>query len=142
MKKLSKLFCLSILTFSLVFSLAGCGGAETPKGNNADTKKAEGTGPAKPAEDKPKDDAKTDMAATGDDIGIPECDNYIKKYEACVKDKVPAQASEALKTSFETVRKGWKDAAKNPQAKEGLASACKQAHEAAKQSMAAYKCDW
>lgn len=142
MSKLTKLFCFNILVLALAIFMAGCGATETKKAGNADNTKAANTESAKPAEEKPKEEAKTEVAASGDEIGVPECDEYVKKYEACVFDKVPEQMRGPLKASFETARKQWKEAAGNPQTKGTLASACKQAHDAAKQSMAAYKCDW
>jgi len=45
-----------------------------------------------------------------------------------------------LKASYETTRKSWQSLAATPQGKAGLAQACKAAHDAAKQSMAAYGC--
>ena len=78
----------------------------------------------------------------GDKIGIPECDEYIEKYQACINEKVPEAQRVAFKKSFEAIQKGWKDAAANPQTKTGLATVCKQAIETAKQSMTAYSCAW
>ncbi len=141
MKKSFKLFFASLLAVSIFVLLTACGGAETKKPDTGDNSKASSPGAAKPSEDKPKEEAKTDVAAA-DEIGVPECDEYVKKYEACVFDKVPEAMRGPLKSSFETARKQWKEAAANPQTKGTLASACKQAHDAAKQSMASYKCDW
>lgn len=81
-------------------------------------------------------------ASSGDKIGVPECDDYIAKYEACITSKVPEAQRGMFKTSFETARKTWKDAAANPQAKPGLAAGCKQALETAKQSMSGFSCAW
>jgi hypothetical protein len=75
-------------------------------------------------------------------IGVPECDDYIEKYEACITGKVPEAARAAMKSSFEQTRKTWKDLASNPQTKNSLASMCKQSKDVAKQSMEAFKCDW
>ena len=88
-------------------------------------------------------DTPTDIkASSGDKIGVPECDEYIEKYEVCITGKVPEAARQQLQTSFEMMRKSWKDLAANPQTKSSLASACKQSQEAAKKSMSAYQCDW
>ncbi len=81
-------------------------------------------------------------SSSGDKIGVPECDNYIEKYEACITGKVQEAARAQMKSSFELTRKSWKDLAANPQTKSSLASACKQATEMAKQSMSAYACEW
>lgn len=81
-------------------------------------------------------------APVGDKIGVPECDEYIEKYEACLNSKVPEAQRTMFKSSFETMRKTWKDAAANPQAKAALATGCRQATENAKQAMGAYSCNW
>jgi len=131
------LFCFAIM-------LAACGG---PAANNTNAAKP---GDAKPATkaDAPKTDApKTDAPKTevaGDSIGVPECDDYIKKYEACLT-KIAAKAPAVegpMKQAFETARKGWKDAAANPATKATLGTACKQALETAKTSTSVYACEW
>lgn len=90
------------------------------------------------------DNKTTDVVKTepGDKIGVPECDEYIEKYEACINTKVPEAQREAFKPSFEAIRKGWKESASNPQTKATLAGGCKQAIETAKQSMSAFSCAW
>lgn len=75
-------------------------------------------------------------------IGVPECDEYIAKYEACITSKAPADQRDALIVSMEEMRKGWKNAATNPKAKAALAGGCKVALNTAKTSMAAFSCDW
>ena len=80
--------------------------------------------------------------ASADKIGVPECDDYIAKYDACVTSKVPEAQRAALKSSLDTMKKSWKDASATAQGKAALASGCKQAHDAAKQSMAAFSCAW
>lgn len=94
---------------------------------------------AKPAATDPKSE---EVASTGDSIGVPECDEYIAKYEACIKNNVPENMKATMESTFEQSRKAWKTAAATPQGKATLGSTCKQAMETAKQSMAAYKCDF
>jgi hypothetical protein len=84
----------------------------------------------------------TSAAATGDAIGVPECDEYLTKYEKCVSEKVPEAARTQLKQSMDQWRSSWKQLASNPVTKSGLAQACKQQLEAAKSSMGAYGCTW
>jgi hypothetical protein len=81
----------------------------------------------------------TATASTGE-IGVPECDSFIKAYEACVKDKVPAMVRPTFDSTLATWRKTWKEQAANPQTKAAMATACKQAQEQAKTSMKAYNC--
>jgi hypothetical protein len=95
---------------------------------------------------KKKEEEKTEgttAAATGENsVGVPECDEYLAKYEKCVTEKVPEAARPQLKQSVETMRSSWKQAASNPVAKPGLAQGCKQALETAKTAMGAYGCSW
>lgn len=78
--------------------------------------------------------------APGDKIGVPECDDFIAAYDACVSSKVPEVARAQYKTAIEQWRSGWKKLADNPQTKPTLAAACKQTIEQARASMKAYNC--
>ncbi len=78
----------------------------------------------------------------GEKIGIPECDEYIEKYQACINNKVPEWQRKAFKTSFEAIREGWRASAANPQTRPALGPSCKLAIETAKKSTGAYSCDW
>ncbi|UXI67861.1 hypothetical protein [Tahibacter amnicola] len=79
-------------------------------------------------------------AATADSVGIPECDSYLTKYEACVSEKVPAEARAMMKQSMDGMRAQWRGLAADATTKAGLAQACTAAKEAAKASMSAYGC--
>jgi hypothetical protein len=76
------------------------------------------------------------------DFGVPACDDYMRKYVACVDSKVPEQGREMMRQSLEQTKTAWKQAASTPQGRDGLAAACVQAEAAAKQAMAAYGCTW
>jgi hypothetical protein len=84
----------------------------------------------------------TSLAVAEGDFGVPECDNYMRKYLACVDSKVPEAARPMLKRALDQSKTAWKQAASTPQGKAGLAAACTQAESASKQSMAAYGCEW
>jgi hypothetical protein len=89
-----------------------------------------------------KTESTSTAAAGGGEVGVPECDEYLTKYEKCVTEKVPEAARPQLKSSVDTMRSSWKQAASNPVAKAGLAQGCKQALETAKTAMSAYNCTW
>ena len=74
-------------------------------------------------------------SSTGDKIGVPECDDFIAKYEACAS-KVPEMAREQYLNALKQWRDSWKKLADNPSTRASLASACKQA---ADQQAAAWK---
>lgn len=80
--------------------------------------------------------------ASADKIGVPECDDYIAKVNACISSKVPEAARAAFKTSMDSSMKAWKTAAATPQGKAGLAAGCKQATETMKASLSTYNCEW
>jgi hypothetical protein len=84
---------------------------------------------------------KTEPAtASGEKIGVPECDQFITAYDACVTSKVPEVARAQYKTAIEQWRTSWRKLAENPQTKATLAAACAQAKEQANTSMKSYGC--
>lgn len=138
------LFCFAIFA-------AACGAPATNTASNSNAKPATNApanaAPANTASNSttseaPKTDVKTETA--GDSVGVPECDEYIKKYEACLTSiaaKAPA-AAPGLKTAFEAQRNGFKQAASTPAGKSTLPGVCKQAIETAKSATTAYACTW
>ena len=123
----------SLLVFSILCAaiLIGCGKTETSNSNTAaDNSNKSATGTT------------STTAAAGDKIGIPECDDYIAKYESCIRGKVPEAARATMESSLKTSREQWKKAAENAQSRGALAAACKQASDAAAAGMKAYGCTW
>jgi hypothetical protein len=80
--------------------------------------------------------------ASGDKIGIAECDDFITKYEACVSSKVPEMARAQYQTALKQWRDSWKKLAENPQTKGSLAAACKQAREQQESALKMYGCSF
>lgn len=80
--------------------------------------------------------------ASGDKVGVAECDDFIQKYEACVNSKVPETARSMVKANLDSMRTAWKKAAETPQGKAGLAQGCKAALDNAKTTMGSYGCSW
>jgi hypothetical protein len=117
---------LGILSALLLF---GCTKTETvAPTNNAEPVKKAAASPA------------ATTTASADKVGVPECDDFIAKYDACISDKVPEAARAQFKTAVQQWRSSWRQAAATPQGKAGLAAACKQAAEQARTSMKAYNC--
>ena len=120
------------LTLSTVVAAVGCSGDTTPPPPPATTMAQPAAAPATTA---------PAMVASGD-FGVPACDQYMKKYMACIDSKVPEQARAMMRQSLEQTKMQWKQAASTPQGRDGLTMACTQAETAAKQAMAAYGCAW
>src|SRR5712671_186242 len=118
---------LLLLCVSIGLLLVACGKTEVTVNNN--TSASPGT-KASPAS------TPATMASTvGEKIGVPECDEFIAAYDACVSSKVPEVARAQYKTAIEQWRASWKKLADNPQTKPTLAAACKQSADQARASM-------
>ncbi len=125
-----KQFVLSLCVVSALLIIS-CAGSEPERGTNqaAETKPSTTSSPPS-------------TASSSTSIGIPECDDYIAKYDACVSNKVPEAARAQYKGSLEQVRNSWKQLAGNPQTKASLVQACKTAADQSRTSMKAFNCDF
>ncbi len=84
----------------------------------------------------------TETTSTAEKIGVPECDEFITKYDACVSSKVPEMARAQYQTALKQWRESWKKLAENPQTKGSLAAACKQAREQQESALKMYGCSF
>lgn len=116
----------SLLIFSILCAAILIGCNKTENSNTA-------------ADNSNKSTASSGTTASGDKIGIPECDDYIAKYEACTP-KVPEAGRAAYKNSLDQVRASWKKLAADPATRGSLAAACKQATEQVAASWKMYGC--
>lgn len=150
MLKLKKVLFFNFLLAAATLVFSACGGATTtstpankPAENKAATENKSSSSPAANTATENKTVENKSTASTGgDEIGVPECDEYIKKYEACIMSKVPEAQRALYKPTLDQMRSSWKQAASNPQTKAALASGCKTATETAKQSLASFSCEW
>lgn len=126
----------SLLIFAVLCAaiLVGCSKTETV--NNSNT----ATGNSNKTTTTTTTTAPTTTASSGEKIGIPECDNFITKYDACVAGKVPEAQRAQYQSTLKQWRDTWRQLAQNPMTKGTLAAACKQAAEQAKTSMKEYNC--
>ncbi|MCM2255454.1 MAG: hypothetical protein NDJ94_07250 [Vicinamibacteria bacterium] len=77
---------------------------------------------------------------TAAEFGVPECDDYMARYLACIDSKVPEAARGMVRQQLDQTKAQWKQAASTPEGKQGLAMGCKAATDAARASMQAYGC--
>src|SRR5215204_3998320 len=80
--------------------------------------------------------------ASGDKVGVAECDEYIQKYEACVSGKVPEATRATYTTSLETMRSRWQKGAETLLGEAALARGCEQALEQANTNMGSFGWSW
>ena len=125
----------SLLVFFILSAaiLIGCGKTETGStGTAADNSNKSATSST----------GTTSTAPSGDKIGIPDCDDFLAKYESCVSGKVPEAARAQYLAGIKQWRDSWKKLAENPQTKGTLAAACKQSREQTEASMKSFGCAW
>lgn len=139
---LKKLLISFALFASFALLLTACGGTETT--TNSNSKPSENTNVTSTASTPAaaSTPASTTAASTGDKVGIPECDEYLAKYEACVSGKVPEAARAQYKSSLEQMRKSWREMAANPQTKAGMAKTCQVAKEQGKAQFQMFGCEF
>ena len=124
----------TILVLSLVCGLLLMACAKTETTNNSNTavvtsSPASATTPASGT-----------TAATGDNIGVPECDDFITKYDACVSNKVPEMVRAQYKDAIARWRSEWRRMANDPATRGQLAAACKQAAEQQSAALKSFGC--
>jgi hypothetical protein len=122
----------TLLIFAVLCAaiLVGCSKTETTENNTAASNSNKATTKtATPAT------TTTTASTSGEKIGVPECDEFIAKYEACTS-KVPEIVRSQYQSAVERWRSEWKKMAADPATKAKLADACKQA---AEQQAAAWK---
>jgi hypothetical protein len=117
MRSVRQLAFVSVFVSGIAVLPAGCGG--------------ESSAPA----------ATTPQATTAAELGVAECDDYMKKYMACIA-RMPAAAQNAAKATLDQTRDAWKQTASNEAAKPALAASCRAATETARAAMTAYGCSW
>ena len=79
-------------------------------------------------------------STTGDNIGVPECDDFITKYDACVSNKVPEMVRAQYKDAIARWRTEWRRMANDPATRGQLAAACKQAAEQQSAALKSFGC--
>jgi hypothetical protein len=89
----------------------------------------------------PPSDSKPAESPSSESVAVPECDDYLAKLEACLKN-IPAAPREQYDKAIETYKKAWRDTVATPQGKASLATACKQATEMARTAMKSYNCEF
>ena len=142
-------FSLTVSVSCVLLLLAACGGTETSSTNSSNATAANQTATSTstttttstPATTT-STPAMTTTASSSEKIGIPECDDFIAKYEACISGKVPEAGRAQFNSSLKQWRDSWRQAASTAQGKAGLAQGCKIIAEQTKQSMKPYNCEF
>jgi hypothetical protein len=130
--KLSLVICILC-----AFVLVGCNKSETHETTNSTANANKPASTSSPATASTSPASTTTSAAK---VGVPECDDFIAKYDACVSTHVPEAVRAQYRASIETWRSQWAKMAANPQTKAGLVQACKTVLEQQKTALKSYNC--
>jgi hypothetical protein len=126
---------MTLVCLSLICAVVLIGCAKTENTNNSNT----AVSAEKPNTPSNSTTASEAAPPSGDKIGVPECDEFIAKYESCTS-KVPEAGRAAYKAGLENTRATWKQLAANPATRSTLANACKQATAQQAAAWKAYGC--
>ena len=134
--------CLLILCVLSAAILIGCSTTETSNSNSNANNSNAGSGTTSGTSTSGTSTSGANTTASAEKIGIPECDDFLTKYEACVTGKVPEVARAQYQAGLKQWRDSWKKMAENPATKGSLAAACKQARETQEAALKSYGCTW
>ena len=121
-----------VLCLAFAIFLIGCSTTET----NTNTNTTSGTTEKPAVVSTP---ATTTASTSGASIGVPECDDFLAKYDSCT-GKVPEMVRAQYENAGKQMRDQWKKLADNPQTRGSLAAACKQAVEQQASAWKMYGC--
>jgi hypothetical protein len=128
----------SVLIVAWAMLPVACGG-----GGGGESAAPPSTAAPAPAAEAPAEAASesAEGAATEGGFGVAECDEFFETYFACIDANVPEEGRAAVKQAAEMTRTSLQQSAQAG-GEDALKTACTAAADAAKQSMAAYNCDW
>ena len=75
-----------------------------------------------------------------EEIGVPECDQYVRNYESCLVNKVPDSRRDELRQTLNEQRNRWRDAVTGGADQTQVADQCKSAAAAALRNLGDYGC--
>ena len=136
-----RIYATLVLCLACVSALVACAGADNTNGANTSNANAAANANRAAATPAAATPAAT-VAATGEKIGVAECDDYLAKVDACVSGKVPEAARAQFRAGIDQTRASWRTLAANPQTRGSLAAACKTAVESARATYKAYGCEF
>ena len=108
--------------------LSGCAGLVLRNNNHSNSAKGSSNSAA----------AKTNSS---EKIGIPECDDFIARYNACIADHVPEAKRTEYKENIDAFARAWKQLMANSD-KNTVAAACKRHSDMARENMKQFGCEF
>jgi hypothetical protein len=75
-------------------------------------------------------------------IGIPECDEFVAKYETCIAEHVPEAKRREYRENLAAWSNAWRQQVVNTTAKEVVAAACKRHLVQSREAMKPFGCEF
>ena len=132
---------LLILCVLLAVFMFGCGKSETTSNSNTSSTSSNSNKSTSTSSSETTTSSTT-SSSSEEKIGVPECDDFIAKYDACVSSKVPESARAQYKNALAQWRESWRNLAKNPATKATMVTVCKQAAEQQAAALKTYGCSF
>ena len=79
-------------------------------------------------------------AGAAEPLGVPLCDDFLTKYEACIKTKVPAAQQPAAAAMVDQMRASWAGMAADATMKPQLEMSCRMSIEQVKPMLQPHGC--
>ena len=73
--------------------------------------------------------------------GVAECDTFLASYEACMSERVPAEARGGMQTALESWRGSWRTLAASPTTRGNLPQMCRAAADSVRTQLTSYGCN-
>lgn len=86
--------------------------------------------------------AHADTSSADESFGVAECDDYVKKVNSCIDEKVPADQQGSQRFQLDSQKRKWAEMAKDPVQKEMLGTECRSAASLAQSSLASFGCEF
>ena len=80
--------------------------------------------------------------ASAEKIGIPECDDFVVKYEACITDHVPEAKQRQYRENIQAWSKLWRERMVSSAPRDIVVAACQRHILASRESMKAFGCQF
>ena len=77
-----------------------------------------------------------------EELGVQECDDYVRHYETCLTEKVPPTRQSSVRAALDEQKSKWRAAIVDGESKDSLAQQCRSAASLARTNFADYGCDF
>jgi hypothetical protein len=85
----------------------------------------------------------TPPAADGDGaVGVEACDDWVRRYTACIDTKVPPAAREQMRDAVAQTAATWRGVAATAEGRAAVEAACGRMVAATRQATASFGCEW